>query len=516
MADIKSPTERYKAIADAIREKSGTTELLSPADMPQAILDIVSGGGVTYTNIVYNEDDTITLTDKDGVIHTMECEYTDGKLTSVKYDGKAIELTYDGDVLIKVGKTAVNVNPKQEFTLEVTSTFESKRVGDENADLEYRTTATSDIVAFFSNIKKHETYLLSIDDSGFLDVVPMFVEGFGTVLFHYSSLTGVGYLPETNEFAIQMLEDADLSGVHTVVIKNASELTIVQNFQNGFSVGLSSGGVVEVIDTTEIDNLENLIDESGVLEDTEGTVTQKVEELIGKAEELDVFMNITGAAGLFKSAKTFPNKAVVNLPNATTIYQAFSYWNTEPIPIVEELTINAPKINVSNTQTCMGQMFHYNYGVKKVILNMPDGCQHMESTFSRTQMEEIVLNFSTKNIINYGSAFIGSTVKKIIGVLDFSSATSVNSMFQQCDKLEEVTFGPNTLSLSIGLAYSSKLTSESIQSIFDGLATLEEGVTRTLTLPSNAKILQSQVDSANAKGWTVAGGKVVSEEEYYG
>ena len=111
--DIKPPVDRYKAIADAIRKKNGTTELMHPADMPQAILDIVGGGDVTigadYTNIVYNEDDTITLTDKDGVEHTMECEYTDGKLTSVKYDGKADKLTYDGDVLVKVGKTAVDI-----------------------------------------------------------------------------------------------------------------------------------------------------------------------------------------------------------------------------------------------------------------------------------------------------------------------------------------------------------------------------------------------------------------------
>ena len=117
MADIKiiSPADRYEAIADAIRKKNGTTELMHPADMPQAILDIVGGGGgdviigADYTNIVYNEDDTITLTDKDGVEHTMECEYTDGKLTSVKYDGKAVKLTYDGDVLVKVGKTAVDM-----------------------------------------------------------------------------------------------------------------------------------------------------------------------------------------------------------------------------------------------------------------------------------------------------------------------------------------------------------------------------------------------------------------------
>jgi hypothetical protein len=57
-----------------------------------------------------------------------------------------------------------------------------------------------------------------------------------------------------------------------------------KDYQNGFIVGLASGGVVEVGDTTQVDALEDLIDNSGVLEDTEGTVTEKVEELIDKAK----------------------------------------------------------------------------------------------------------------------------------------------------------------------------------------------------------------------------------------
>jgi hypothetical protein len=54
-------------------------------------------------------------------------------------------------------------------------------------------------------------------------------------------------------------------------------------FQNGFALGLSCGGVVEVEDTSKIDALENIIDESGVLESTEGTATEKVEQLIDLA-----------------------------------------------------------------------------------------------------------------------------------------------------------------------------------------------------------------------------------------
>lgn len=89
--------------------------IITTYDIMEAISMIIVGGdsGIEYTDITYNEDNTITLTDTGGVVHTMECEYTDGKLTSVKYDGKAVALTYDGDVLVKVGKTAVDLTNAQ-------------------------------------------------------------------------------------------------------------------------------------------------------------------------------------------------------------------------------------------------------------------------------------------------------------------------------------------------------------------------------------------------------------------
>ena len=273
---------------------------------------------------------------------------------------------------------------------------------------------------------------------------------------------------------------------------------------------LTSGGTEEI---------EALIDESGVIDSTEGTVSvmEKVEQLIKKANKVDFSIYVTNANQLFYKATSFPTKALVNLTNATNVYQAFSYWNTEPIPIVEEITVNAPNINTGSSQHCMGQMFTFNKGVKKVILNMPDESQYMQSTFSACDsLEEVVLNFSTKNIKEYTSTFSNCLkLKKIIGVLDFSSANSI-SMFSSCGNLEEVTFEPNSLSISVSLTWCDKLTSKSVDSIFKGLALLEVGVTQTLTLHKSVKILQSQVDSANAKGWTVAGGTVVSEVEYYG
>ncbi len=256
-------------------------------------------------------------------------------------------------------------------------------------------------------------------------------------------------------------------------------------------------------DSAELENIETLIDERGVLEDTEGTVTEKVEQLIEKVNELEVFMCIRKANGLFHSVKSFPDKAVVNLPDATDVYQAFAYWNRDSIPLVEEITVNAPNIDVSNNNSCMGQMFLFNYCVKKIILNVPNECRYFNTTLSYTQsLEEAVLNFSTKNIINYNAAFRASTVKKIIGILDFSSATTVDRMFDACNYLEEVAFEPNTLSISISLFNSSKLTGDSIQSIIDGLATVETA--ETLTLNSAIVLTDEQKATINEKGWTLA------------
>ncbi|MEE0898322.1 MAG: hypothetical protein U0L88_11945 [Acutalibacteraceae bacterium] len=131
------------------------------------------------------------------------------------------------------------------------------------------------------------------------------------------------------------------------------------------------------------------------------------------------------------------------------------------------------------------------------------------------QLEIVDLTELQSNPKNIRWGFLGDKkLKSILGAFDFSGCTACTEWLNSCDVLEDISFVPNTIKISINFIYSSKLTNASKQSIFDGLATVETA--QTLTLHANVKILQSQVDSANAKGWTVAGGTVVSEEEYYG
>ena len=94
-----------------------------------------------------------------------------------------------------------------------------------------------------------------------------------------------------------------------------------------------------------------------------------------------------------------------------------------------------------------------------------------------------------------------------------SGITTFYNAFASCVKLKEVRF-EGEITKSISFSSCSGLSTASRDSIFNALVPVED--TQTLTLNNQVKILQSQVDSANAKGWTVAGGTVVSEEEYYG
>jgi hypothetical protein len=111
MANVIIDDGNLKDIANAIREKSGSTDTYKPKDMPQAILDIVSGGsGVSYTSITYNDDDTVTLIGTDGTEHTMVCTYEGEKLASVTYDDKQIAIGYEGEDLKNVGNTVVDLN----------------------------------------------------------------------------------------------------------------------------------------------------------------------------------------------------------------------------------------------------------------------------------------------------------------------------------------------------------------------------------------------------------------------
>lgn len=478
MADIKiiSPTERYKAIADAIREKSGTTELMQPADMPQMILEL--SGGAEYTDITYNEDNTITLTDKDGVVHTMECEYSeDGKLTSLKYDGKSVALEYDGGLLVKVGKTTLSPKCMDKLLIE--------GLGIDYTHYPYVFVELAEYPSVVNcNIRCFSAQPTSLSSRGLLlkgDVAT-------TPIIPIPTTTNIQNVESVIDAILSVADNPTITyetysgfawsfsipAIANFDFEHRDENTTLMDsiiFSSDFALGLASGGVVEVIDTTEIDNLETLIDQSGVLEDTEGSVEEKVEQLIEKAEDENLWYEMSGSwtdlPSGFKKAQveTLPK---MDLSKVTTLTNTFSGM------------ANLKRVDYYlNTESCTNHVYAFAYSKK---LEYVKGINTSKSTDVNGMFRDC------------------NALKTIEEPLDFSSTTNT-SAFRYTPALENVRFVEKTIKYSI--AFNSPLLSaESIQSIIDGLATVETA--QTLTLNSAIALTDEQKATINAKGWTLA------------
>lgn len=92
-------------------------------------------------------------------------------------------------------------------------------------------------------------------------------------------------------------------------------------------------------------------------------------------------------------------------------------------------------------------------------------------------------------------------LKTIKGEIDLTECTNNTSAFVYCYALEDIEFKENSIKLSINFANSTMLSSESVQSIIDGLATVETA--QTLTLSSAIVLTDEQKSNIQAKGWTL-------------
>ena len=226
-----------------------------------------------------------------------------------------------------------------------------------------------------------------------------------------------------------------------------------------------------------------LIDNSGVLDSTEGTVEEKVEQLVDKAEDEN---------GWYKTSELLTN--IVGFFASSTL-------------------ICPPKSNFIKGQSA--HIFAQNTAFEYIdyYLDLKSSNVFYRAFFRCRKLKTMVGINTLKGIDMRDMFFDCVELETIQEPLDLSSATNCQYMFHNTPKLTNISFVEETIKVAIEFP-SAVLSAESIQSIIDGLATVETA--QTLTLNANLKILQSQVDSANAKGWTIAGGTVVSEEEYYG
>lgn len=92
-------------------------------------------------------------------------------------------------------------------------------------------------------------------------------------------------------------------------------------------------------------------------------------------------------------------------------------------------------------------------------------------------------------------------LKTIKGEIDLTECTNTTNAFVYCYALEEIRFKANSIKLSISFPNSTMLSSESVQSIVDGLATVETA--QTLTFYNGIQVSDTQKATIETKGWTL-------------
>lgn len=254
--------------------------------------------------------------------------------------------------------------------------------------------------------------------------------------------------------------------------------------QGGSSVRLPTAGKYcdrDIIVTASgggTEEIENIIDQSGVLESTEGTVEEKVEALIDKA-----------------SWERHIQESLYNLPSneAHTLFKRTSVKDVSMFDFSKVGTFN--------------YMFLFCNELEHIELDM-SGAINAANVFQGCSILKTVKLHNTAKNRSLASAFANCTNLISVETLDCSSITTYLYPFSGCNSLVTLKFVPETIKASIPIP-SPVLSDESLHSIIDGLATLAEDATaQTLTLSKNLLLTEEQkqaiTTAVNNKGWTLA------------
>ena len=281
--------------------------------------------------------------------------------------------------------------------------------------------------------------------------------------------------------------DADLSSVaNTIRTKGGTteSLPFPQGFVDAVGAIKTGGGTEEI---------EQIIDQSGVLGTTDETATEKVEQLIEKATEREMLYTA--------------------LQNGTKFdYRTLNFGSTNyQYPTVPKMDFS----NVTDAPYLFASPFieYIDY-----YINSPK-CYNFSSFLYNTQkLKWIVgIDLSSAEIIN--DLTVNTSIETIHEPLNLSNVTKARNAFHGV-KLKDIRFVPESIKisitilspvLSIGNVFNLNDTENvgSVQSIINGLVTLAEGATaQTLTLSKNLPLTEEQkqaiTTAVNNKGWTLA------------
>lgn len=262
--------------------------------------------------------------------------------------------------------------------------------------------------------------------------------------------------------------NADLSEV-AEAIREKGETSEALSFPDGFVSAIGAiptgGGDTEAI--------EQMIDSSGVLDSTEGTVEEKVEQLVEKAE---IEKHIYNASLLKENCQ-----------------HEFRHWSAKKLP------------KTNYIKSIYFNLFAANSSIETIDYYLDwQGGGNFVSAFENTPNLKTIVGVNTAKASSVSSLFNKSGIVSIQEPFDFSNIINSASMsaFTTAHALVDLRIVPETWKWGTTVA-SGVLSAESIQSIIEGLAPV--ATTQTIKFASNisASLTIEQLTQINAKNWNV-------------
>ena len=244
-------------------------------------------------------------------------------------------------------------------------------------------------------------------------------------------------------------------------------------------------------------NIKSAIEEKGVTvgDGTIDTYAEKISEISGGSggyeqgyedgkNSVPQFDRYMKGSPQFTTLNMFTtSKAVLNLDYATSLASLFNVSGE----VDKNTTVEHLIINTKNAVAGIHQLFQ------------------CPATAIDMKLKHITFNTIFDNCARFNNAFTNLRALETIDGTPFnlSSAISVLNMFSYCYELKEVRFVENSIPLSISFSWCDKISTDTIQSIIDGLADLTGGTTQTLTLHSTVyqNLTSEQMVQIMNKNW---------------
>lgn len=146
--------------------------------------------------------------------------------------------------------------------------------------------------------------------------------------------------------------------------------------------------------------------------------------------------------------------------------------------------------------------------VQKVTLKldtMPTSLYLPSAFVGCTKLTEVTFENGVISPYSLDSAFVDCRLLEVVnGTLDLSKSTSHKTPFSKCYVLREIRFVENSIEKSLSFVDCSSLSAESIQSIIDGLATVETQQTVTFWTTVKNALTEEQKATITSKNWNLA------------